>query len=176
MTDIIIRDLDFTGGRYYIFANKFVDMPSEGIPIELFDHIQILVNSYKSGKYPMNNWLEVDGKGMDDKSNLASMFRHLAKMTAGEVLDNDSGMEHDLHLAIRSMMRYTRRKKGLVHKDDQTCLVNINVPKDRTIEHEISKLVAKEIKKNWLQRIKADQQVDAEMLQKVRDDQNKEDK
>lgn len=98
-------------------------MPGEGFPRELFDHIQILVNSYKSGKYPMNNWLEPDGKGMSDEANNASMKRHFKKYLAGIELDDDSGMDHLLHLAVRAMMKYTRRKKGLVHVLDRDPLL-----------------------------------------------------
>jgi hypothetical protein len=111
---LVLGELHLDG--YIQGPNIPLDMPLDGFPVELFDHVQILVNSFKSGKYPMNNWLERNGKGCDNKSMYASIFRHVSAASNGIKLDKDSKMDHRLHAAIRLMMDYTRDQKGLNEK------------------------------------------------------------
>lgn len=87
-------------------------------PPELIDHLKILLNSAKSGKYEPNNWLQPDGKGCGHKSMYASIHRHVSFASVGVKLDKDSGMDHRLHAAIRLMMDYTRYRKGIKHPED----------------------------------------------------------
>lgn len=86
------------------------------IPPEMQHFTEVLYHSAKSGKYEANNWLKPDGIGTDDKSNYASIFRHIASAYAGDKIDKDSGLDHRLHAACRLLMSYTRDKRGLNEK------------------------------------------------------------
>lgn len=90
------------------YNNKNVEIPSE-----MFEFINVLYHSANTGKYPANNWLQKDGKTSDHKSMCASMFRHLAAAECQLEKDPDSGLHPLLHLAARSLMLYTRIKRGL---------------------------------------------------------------
>lgn len=84
-------------------------------PLELFDFLQVLVDSANLGRYPENNWLKEGREAInsDSKSMCASMFRHLAEASSGRTEDKDSGLHPLLHLASRAMMLYVRQKRGL---------------------------------------------------------------
>ena len=99
------------------WANK-VNREALRLPAEMEDWKKILEAGAK--KYGANNWLEADGKNSDEKSMHASLFRHLAKSSANPgSLDEDSGLDHLLNVACRALMLYTRRRKGIVHKEDK---------------------------------------------------------
>ena len=69
-------------------------------------------------KHGDEGWLQNDSPTMSLKKNSDSRFHHLAKTFSGEVLD-ESGLDHDLHIACRSIMSYIRRQRGIVHPDDK---------------------------------------------------------
>lgn len=87
------------------------------IPQEMYDWTDVLEMGAK--KYGANNWLEPDGKNANEKNTHASMFRHLAKSSAGIINDEESGLDHLLHVACRALMLYTRRKRNIIHKEDK---------------------------------------------------------
>lgn len=69
-------------------------------------------------KYEANQWLSPAGAKTSHRDMHASMFRHLAASSSGIINDEESGLDHLLHLATRALMLYTRRKKGITHPDD----------------------------------------------------------
>lgn len=73
----------------------------------------IIIGREKHG----DSWLQPDGATMSKKDNHASLSRHLAKMFVGEELD-ESGYSHELHIACRALMSYTRKQRGLIHPAD----------------------------------------------------------
>lgn len=98
------------------------ELPSEAIPAEFFDFIEII--KMGSIKYSMNNWLEPEGTKSSEKDMHASMFRHLAQSSTsggkGELrLDTESGLDHLLHLITRAQMLYTRRKRMIRSSEDK---------------------------------------------------------
>ncbi len=95
------------------------------IPKEMDDWKKILEMGAK--KHGANNWLDPDGKKSSEREMQDSMFHHLAKSFAssqefsprGFRFDKESNLDHLLHLACRALMLYTRRQKGIVHKEDK---------------------------------------------------------
>lgn len=83
---------------------------------EFYDFVQVL--KMGAEKHGNKNWLSVDGKKSSHKDMHTSMFRHLAKSYANQRLDEESGLDHLLHLASRSLMVYTLLKRGITHKED----------------------------------------------------------
>lgn len=83
------------------------------VPAEMFDFIDVMVYSARTGKYPANNWLKPDGINSDYKSMHASMFRHAAESSCGNRKDDQTGLDPLLHLACRALMMHTRLKRGL---------------------------------------------------------------
>lgn len=92
------------------------------IPQEMFDFLQVLQQAANSGKYVEDNWLQIDGKGMNRLHNGTSMQNHLNQYRQGASSDPDSGLDPLLHLAARALMAYTRKKKGLNHPLDEGSL------------------------------------------------------
>lgn len=86
------------------------------VPPEMLDFLQVMIMGAK--KHGANNWLDADGKKSSHKDMHASMFRHLAASSAGVRTDEESGMDHLLHLMTRAGMYYTRLKRGLIHSAD----------------------------------------------------------
>jgi hypothetical protein len=84
----------------------------------MLDFIDVLVHSAESGKYPLNNWLEPNGKGCDRKSMYGSMFRHAAESYCGVTADRDSGLRPRQHAICRLVMDDVRSLKGLKHPAD----------------------------------------------------------
>jgi hypothetical protein len=83
---------------------------------EFFDIQDILeMGAVKHGSH---NWLSPNGGKSSFRSMHDSMFHHLASSFSGVRLDNESGKDHLLHLATRSLMTYTRIKRGLIHQED----------------------------------------------------------
>lgn len=81
------------------------------IPKEFYDVNLVLLNGAR--KYGRDTYLQEEDYHLNFEDNCASMFRHLAKHTAGIDNDEESGLDHLLHLACRSLMLYTRKKRGL---------------------------------------------------------------
>src|SRR5690348_7493853 len=82
----------------------------------MLDFVYIMIDGAK--KHGDENWLLPDSPTMSLNANCGSRFRHLAKEQAGETVDQDSGRKHTLHDACRSLMRYTRESRGIIHPDD----------------------------------------------------------
>ncbi len=84
------------------------------IPPEMFDFINVMTTSARSGKYEPNNWLRKDGAiNSDSRSMHASMFRHVAESQCGHRYDKETNLDPLLHLATRALMLYVRIKRGL---------------------------------------------------------------
>lgn len=83
---------------------------------EFYDFLKVLAMGAK--KHGNKNWLNADGKKSSHKDMHASMFRHLAQSFANQRLDTESGLDHLLHLASRSLMCYTLIKRRITHKED----------------------------------------------------------
>lgn len=92
---------------------KFLEMICEYE--EFLDVIEVILKGrVKHG----DSWLKADGATMSLNENCSSLFRHLAKKQAGETLDKESNLDHDLHIACRALMSYTRKKRKLAHSKD----------------------------------------------------------
>lgn len=85
--------------------------------IEFFDFLEVLRMGAK--KHGNLNWLQPNGKTSNHRDMHASMFRHLASSYANDRIDKESGLDHLLHLASRSLMYYTILKRGIKHVDDK---------------------------------------------------------
>jgi hypothetical protein len=86
---------------------------------EFRDFVQVLLHSANTGKYPLKNWLNKDGRRSTFREYHDSAFHHLAKSFAGIRYDNETGLDHLLHVAANAMMLYTRLKRGIKHPNDQ---------------------------------------------------------
>lgn len=70
-------------------------------------------------KHGANNWLDPDGSKSSHKQMCDSAFHHLAaEFCDPGGNDKESGLPHVLHAACRLLMCYTRRVRGLSHKDE----------------------------------------------------------
>ena len=88
---------------------------------EFFDILKVL--EFGIAKHGHSNWLEPDGKKSSFKEMHESMGRHWAESQVqgygnGGRGDKETGLDPLLHLAARSLMMYTRIKKGIVHPTD----------------------------------------------------------
>lgn len=77
-------------------------------PVEFLDVVEVLINGAQ--KYSPRGW-EDGSHPLNEAKNNDSKFHHLAKLTAGIYFDDESGLDHDLHLACRALMSYTIRKR-----------------------------------------------------------------
>lgn len=84
---------------------------------EFLDFLDVL--KMGADKHGNANWLNADGKKSSHKEMHDSMFHHLSNSFAGVRIDNDSGLDHLLHLASRALMMYTRLKRGIKHPNDK---------------------------------------------------------
>jgi|SRR6185437_10659158 len=104
---------------------------------EMLDVVQVIeAGRVKHG----DTWLNAEGATMSLKDNCASLQRHLDKKKKGILLDKDSGLDHDLHIACRALMSYVRKKRGLVHpKDAEVSSWTIDDSNCLTVEENIEK-------------------------------------
>ncbi len=72
-----------------------------------------------AAKYEPKGWLDSDGKGTSHEQMHNSMFHHLARSYAGDRIDDESNLDHLLHLATRALMMYTRIKRDIYHTTDK---------------------------------------------------------
>lgn len=77
------------------------------------------VMMFGAEKYEMDGWLKHDGKSSDHKSMHSSIMRHVALSFANVRIDDESGLDHLLHVITRATMLYTRMKRGIVHPLDK---------------------------------------------------------
>jgi NTP pyrophosphatase (non-canonical NTP hydrolase) len=85
----------------------------------LFDHIDILADSARIGKYPLNNWLLPEGKKADKKTNYRSIQNHIDQENQGIAADHESGRPPRLHAACRLMMDHVRKTENIKHPKDE---------------------------------------------------------
>lgn len=104
---------------YSEFTSVVRDVPITIAP-EMLEFTKVLQNSANKKKYPADNWLQEDGINSDHKAMHDSMFHHLAKSFSNQRIDNDSGLDHLLHLAMRALMLYTRISRKIVHPKDKS--------------------------------------------------------
>ncbi len=83
---------------------------------EFEDFIEVL--EFGAEKHGRFNWLDVNGKKSSHKDMHASMFRHVAESYCGRTQDEETGLHPLLHATCRSLMYYTRWKRGLLHDED----------------------------------------------------------
>jgi len=86
------------------------------LPDQFRDYLDVI--RIGAAKHGDNNWLEPNGKKSSHKDMHASMFRHLAHSSAGHRKDDESGLDHLLHLITRAQMMYTRIQRNIKHKED----------------------------------------------------------
>ena len=85
------------------------------LPVEFFDFLDVI--DFGARKYTRNDWLKKDGKKVSEYDMHASMLRHFNKSLNSEgtdiekMLDDESKLDHLLHLATRALMLYTIRKR-----------------------------------------------------------------
>ena len=101
--------------------NKILDIEEEFpglVQVEMLDHFQPLIDSARVGKYPLNNWLEPNGRKCEAKVNLKSIQNHVDQEHEGIDRDIESGLPPRLHASCRLMMKHVRNKRGIVHEND----------------------------------------------------------
>ena len=92
-------------------------LPGGAIPLEMLDFLKVV--KMGADKYAMNNWLEPDGHSSSHADMHDKMFHHLARSFANHnELDDESALDHLLHVACRALMQYTRRTCGIQHTAD----------------------------------------------------------
>ena len=89
---------------------------------EFLDFLKVVANGAKKYPPPVGaraNWLTPNGGTSSHKDMHDRMFHHLARSFANfERQDNESGLDHLLHLACRAMMVYIRISRDIRHDDD----------------------------------------------------------
>ncbi len=83
---------------------------------EFYDVVKVLEMGAK--KYEADGWLDSDGHGTSHREMHASLFRHLAASCAGIAADNESGLDHLLHVACRALMLYCRKQRNIRNSKD----------------------------------------------------------
>ena len=84
----------------------------ENLRVREFDDID-LVLEMGAKKHGAVNWLQPDGKKSSMQDMHMSMIRHLTQSYLGIRKDEESGLDHLLHLACRALMMYTLLKRGI---------------------------------------------------------------
>lgn len=95
---------------------NFLSLPSELYQLEFYDVDRVLQMGAK--KYKANGWLDADGHGTSHREMHDSMFHHLAQSYAKNRLDDESQLDHLLHVACRALMLYCRLKRGIANPKD----------------------------------------------------------
>lgn len=86
---------------------------------EMLDHLDILADSARKGKYPLNNWLDRNGKKTSRKVNYKSIQNHIDQENEGIEEDHESGRPPRLHAACRLMMDHCRKRRNLINDEDK---------------------------------------------------------
>lgn len=84
------------------------------LPEEFMDVYKVLTPG--AVKYGPNSWLK--GIHFDHCKNHVSMGNHLIKSAQGIRLDDETGLDHLLHIACRALMQYTLIRRGLLDKKE----------------------------------------------------------
>lgn len=82
------------------------------IKVRLLDHLEVLADSARTGKYGLSSWLEPGV--LDHKKNYASIGRHVAEGYVGQLKDKESGRNPELHGAVRLLMSHTLKFENKV--------------------------------------------------------------
>lgn len=70
-------------------------------------------------KHGSLNWQSPSGKKSSEKDMHASILRHIANSSQGDLLDKESGLPHTDHAQTRlAMLRYLRNH-AIVHEEDR---------------------------------------------------------
>lgn len=96
----------------------------------LLDHLDVLADSARSGKYGLNSWR--DPGVFKHKDNYASIGRHVAEGYSGKLKDDESGRNPELHGAVRLMMSHTLKCLNQ-DKDKETDITEYLKGTDRSI-------------------------------------------
>lgn len=83
---------------------------------EFFDVLQVLAMG--ANKYKVDGWLDADGNGTSHKQMHDSMFHHLALSYSNKRTDDESQLDHLLHVATRALMMFTRISRGITNPAD----------------------------------------------------------
>lgn len=91
------------------------------VQVRLLDHLDILADSARKAKYPLNNWLDPNGLKCDRMTNYRSIMNHITQASdeGPGSKDRDSGRNPELHAACRLMMSHTRFARGIIHDSDK---------------------------------------------------------
>lgn len=85
-------------------------LQSIDFPLEFLDLIKVMeMGAVKHGK---DSWRHADNISLSFGNNHASMYRHWEKSLRGIRDDEESGLDHYLHIATRALMAYARNKRG----------------------------------------------------------------
>lgn len=90
------------------------------VKAEFLDFLDVFADSARVGKYPLNNWLEPNGRKADKVNNYSSIGRHIEQEKAGIKADHDSGRPPKLHAIARLSMDHVRDSRGVIHPLDNT--------------------------------------------------------
>lgn len=97
---------------------------SDLIVNEFFDIGKVL--DFGATKYEPNNWLKPNGTKSSFKDRHDSLFHHLAQSFAAgpnkykaNRYDDESKLDHLLHLACGALMLYTRIQREITHEKDE---------------------------------------------------------
>ena len=93
---------------------------------EFEDYLKVL--DFGASKYSPNGWLEPNGARTSFKEYHDSIFHHLAKSFAGQRLDDESGLDHLLHVITNAQMLYTR-----IHRE---------IYNDKDVKEKVEKLIS----------------------------------
>lgn len=106
-----------------LLADKY-NLEESDICLEMLDFFEVI--KYGKTKHPdvepgKPNWLQSNGTTCSEKAMHDSMGHHWAQsMVEGDgSKDTDSGLDPLQHLGCRSLMKYTLRKRGIIHEEDK---------------------------------------------------------
>lgn len=103
---------------------------------EFDDYLAVLDMGAK--KYSPHGWLEPNGTRTSFKEYHDSMFHHLAKSFSGIRNDDESGLDHLLHLITNAQMMYTRLKRGIINTKDMSLDINAALKYEANLDVELN--------------------------------------
>ena len=69
-------------------------------------------------KHGDGNWMQPSGKKSSRKEMCDSLFHHLAQTFAGNLIDDESGLDHRQHAACRNLMSLYIDKHNIRSNND----------------------------------------------------------
>jgi hypothetical protein len=86
------------------------------LPLQLVPLIGIVavaeVYEFGCGKYGPDNWRGPTPKAQTANDHKGAILRHLARMELGELVDSETGIRHEQHIAARALMWAAQVKLG----------------------------------------------------------------